>query len=68
MTDDDQIAADLRAYSTQKENEIKTKGLSQWESQIIDILVSSGLSDDNAGAILVAMQLTIKGEKLRDGI
>ena len=68
MSDDDQIVADLRAYSTQKENEIKAKGVSQWESQIIDILVSSGLSENNAGAILVAMQLTIKGEKLRDGV
>ena len=68
MTDDDQIAADLHAYSAQKENEIKAKGVSQWESQIIDILVSSGLSEDNASAILVAMQLTIKGEKLRDGV
>ena len=68
MSDDDQIVADLKAYSTQKENEIKTKGVSKWESQIMDMLISSGLSKNNAGAILVAMQLMIKGEKLRDGV
>ena len=66
---DEQILADLRAFSAQRQAEIEEKGVSRWEEHILkEVLEVSGLTNNRASAILVAVQLIIKGEKLRDGV
>ena len=66
---DEQILAALRAFSAQRQAEIEEKGVSRWEEHILkEVLEASGLTNDRASAILVAVQLIIKGEKLRDGV
>ena len=66
---DEQILADLRAFSAQRQAEIEEKGVSRLEEHILkEVLEASGLTNNRASAILVAVQLIIKGEKLRDGV